>query len=92
MCLSPSPPPRLLLLLQFVPFSGDRSLLTGAEDKELKLHDLHSFETTQVPTLCSHELPVHTCTLFMCLYNVHAHVITCIIIVKLFLCESNMYM
>lgn len=38
---------------QFVPGSGDRQLLTGAEDREVRLHDITASETTQVWS-CSH--------------------------------------
>ena len=46
--------------VQFTPFSGDRLVLSGAEDREVRLHDLNSFETVKV-----HEMDVrmyHTLT------------------------------
>lgn len=33
---------------QFLPFSGDKMLITGSEDGEVRLHDLTTFDTTQV--------------------------------------------
>ena len=37
-----------LFFVQFAPFSGDRVILSGAEDREVRLHDLSSFETVKV--------------------------------------------
>jgi hypothetical protein len=34
--------------MQFLPFSGDKMLITGSEDGEVRLHDLTTFDTTQV--------------------------------------------
>ncbi|CAI8058109.1 WD and tetratricopeptide repeats protein 1, partial [Geodia barretti] len=39
--------------VKFVPFSGDNQLLTGAEDKEVRLHDITSMETTRVSYSCT---------------------------------------
>ncbi len=33
---------------QFVPFTGDSNILTGAEDRDVRLHDLHAMETKRV--------------------------------------------
>lgn len=39
--------------VKFVPFSGDHMILTGAEDREIRLHDLTNFDTVQVWSCCN---------------------------------------
>ena len=39
------------LFVQFVPFSGDCMILSGAEDREVRQHDLKSCETVKVSRL-----------------------------------------
>ena len=40
-----------LSVCQFAPFSGDTVVLSGAEDREVRLHDLNNFETVKVDAL-----------------------------------------